>query len=113
MMTTAGVSLAWTSSIVMVSTAVIWPEASSVTWDRHLRGGGGPVSLAEASVLLVDAVHATVGPAEVAPGVVQLLDEVDVTENLAAARLQLLGGFWMSSTREPKTTPSLRPRAHP
>jgi hypothetical protein len=45
-------------------------------------------------VLLIDAVHAAVGPAEVAPGRVQLLDEVDVTEKLAAARLQLLGGFF-------------------
>jgi len=35
-MTTAGVSLAWTSSIVSVSIAVIWPEASSVTWDMEI-----------------------------------------------------------------------------
>jgi hypothetical protein len=32
-LTTAGVSTAWISSMVSTSTAVIWPEASSVTWD--------------------------------------------------------------------------------
>ena len=33
-------------------------------------------------MLLVDAVHAAVGAAEVAPRIVQLLDELDVTEKL-------------------------------
>jgi hypothetical protein len=32
MMTTAGVSSASTSSMVMASTVVIWPAASSATW---------------------------------------------------------------------------------
>ena len=51
-----------------------------------------PDELAEPSVLLVDPVNAAIGATEVAPGVVQLLDEVDVTEKLAAGRLELLGG---------------------
>jgi hypothetical protein len=35
-MTTAGVSSAWIRSIVIELTAVIWPEASSVTWDMEI-----------------------------------------------------------------------------
>jgi hypothetical protein len=36
MMTAAGVSSAWIRSIVIELTAVIWPEASSVTWDMEI-----------------------------------------------------------------------------
>src|SRR5918993_3599608 len=67
-----------------------------------------------ASVLLVDAVDVAVGTAKVAPGIVQLLDDIDAAEKLATGRPELLGCSLDVIDAEPEDDAVVQaPRAHP